>query len=285
MKKPINRRNCILFFILVLIINRQANASKHFIINNIPTVTSNALSLYMSPKQQFFSIKIYEVKTKQQEERMDRYLQLAYLPALHRQGIKQVGVFKPVDNDKDTIRRIYVLVPFRSADKFTALSASLDKDPQYLADGKDYLEAMHSDPPYVRIESILLQAFPDMPVLEAPTALTTPASDRIYELRSYEGPTEKIFQNKVRMFNEGGEVSLFKRLGFNAIFYASVISGSHMPNLMYMTSFENKASRDQHWKAFGEDPFWKKLSASPEYQNNVSHIDIVFMHPADYSDL
>jgi len=78
---------------------------------------------------------------------------------------------------------------------------------------------------------------------------------------------------------------LFKKLGFNAVFYASVLSGAHMPNLMYMTSFENMASREQHWKTFGSDPFWKNLSASPEYQHNVSHIDIVFLHPTDYSDL
>lgn len=271
MKKPLQLRPCVLFLILVFGMVRQANA--------------NTQSYDMASKRQFYSIKIYQLKTKEQEERVDKYLQSAYLPALHRQGIKQVGVFKPVDNDKDTIRRIYILTPFHSPEQFAGLSASLEKDQQYLADGKDYLDAAHTEPPYTRIESILLQAFPDMPVLQAPTDLKTPPGERIYELRSYEGPTEKIFKNKVQMFNEGGEVGLFKRLGFNAIFYASVISGSHMPNLMYMTSFENKASRDQHWKTFGEDPFWKKLSSSPEYQNNVSHIDIVFMHPTDYSDL
>jgi hypothetical protein len=54
---------------------------------------------------------------------------------------------------------------------------------------------------------------------------------------------------------------------------------------MYMTSFDDMPSREQHWKTFGADPVWKTLSASPEYQNNVSHIDIVFLHPAEYSDL
>jgi hypothetical protein len=43
--------------------------------------------------------------------------------------------------------------------------------------------------------------------------------------------------------------------------------------------------RNSHWKAFVDDPYWKKLSAMPEYKNNVSHIDIILMHPADYSDL
>ena len=109
-------------------------------------------------------------------------------------------------------------------------------------------------------------------------------NERVYELRSYESATEKIFQNKVHMFNEGDEIGLFKRLNFNAIFYAEVVAGSKMPNLMYMTSFENMADRDAHWKSFGSDPVWKKLSAMSEYKNNVSHIDIMFLRPTDYSD-
>jgi hypothetical protein len=53
---------------------------------------------------------------------------------------------------------------------------------------------------------------------------------------------------------------------------------------MYMTSFENKAAREEHWKTFVSDRYWKNLSSMPEYQNNVSHIDISFLYPADYSD-
>ena len=67
------------------------------------------------------------------------------------------------------------------------------------------------------------------------------------------------------MFNEGGEIPLFVRLNFNAVFYADVIAGSHMPNLMYMTTFNNKQDRDDHWKVFSADAEWKALSARPEY--------------------
>ena len=108
--------------------------------------------------------------------------------------------------------------------------------------------------------------------------------NRVYELRSYESATEKIFTNKVRMFNDGDEIGLFKKLNFNAVFYSEVLAGSKMPNLMYMTCFENMADRDAHWKTFVDDPYWKKLSTMPEYQHNVSHIDITFLRPVEYSD-
>jgi hypothetical protein len=128
-----------------------------------------------------------------------------------------------------------------------------------------------------------MQAFRLAPVMQLP-ALSGPREKRIYELRSYESATEKIYRNKVEMFNEGGEITLFKRLGFNAVFYADVISGPKMPNLMYMTSFEDKASRDAHWKTFVDDPEWKRLSGLPQYQKNVSHADIIFLRPTVYSD-
>jgi hypothetical protein len=239
----------------------------------------------LAAKQECYSIRIYLLKNKEQEEKLDKFLKEAYLPALHRHGIPEAGVFKPIGNDTAAIRRVYVLVPFRNFDEIAGLANSLATDGNYLTDGKDFLNAAYDNPPYIRIESIILQAFPDMPRHEAPKSLTTPPSEKIYELRSYESPTEKYHLNKVQMFNQGGEISLFKKLGFNAVFYASVLSGAHMPNLMYMTSYENMASREQHWKTFSSDPFWKNLSAAPEYQHNVSHIDIVFLHPTDYSDL
>ena len=99
--------------------------------------------------------------------------------------------------------------------------------------------------------------------------------DAVYELRSYECPTEELHRIKVNMFNEGGEIALFKRLDFQAIFYGDVLSGSRMPNLVYMVVFKDTASRDEHWKAFGGSPEWKKISVDPMYRNNISvnHID------------
>jgi len=232
----------------------------------------------------FFQIRVYELKNKEQEERVDQFLQQAFLPALHRAGIGKVGVFRQLGNDTAAIRHIYVLIPFKSLDQFSKLPQILAKDNQYLADGKNYIDAGYDNAPYQRIQSILLVAFPGMTGFAVPD-LKGPKSERIYELRSYEGPTEKLYENKVKMFNDGDEIGLFKRLGFNAVFYAEVISGAKMPNLMYMTTFENMESHDQHWKSFSDDPQWKKLVAMPEYQHNVSHADIMLMHPTDYSDL
>jgi len=246
------------------------------------------LSIVMLAKAQnkpcdLYEIKTYVLKDKAQEVRVDAFLKNAFIPALHKFGIKNIGVFKPIETDTTFGKRIFVLIAYSSPEEFLKIPDLLENDKSYNKSGKEYLEAVYTDPPYVRIECILLKAFSGMKQMQIPM-LTNARTERIYELRSYEGPTEKIFKNKVQMFNEGDEVGLFKRLGFNAVFYAEVISGRRMPNLMYMTTFTNQTSHDEHWKGFGEDPYWKKLSAMPEYQHNVSKINIYLMRPTEYSD-
>ena len=241
-------------------------------------------ALSQSKRGSFYEIRVYHIKNKEQEKSVDDYLKDALFPALKRYGIKYTGAFKPIGNDTLSDKRIYVLIPYKSAAHFAKLPAKLSGDRQFNNDGRTYLEAAHNQPPYQRIESILLNAFSEMPQLEVP-ALQNQAGQRVYELRSYQSPTEKIFANKVHMFNEGGEVALFKRLGFNAVFYGSVVAGSQMPNLMYMATFEDMKARDEHWKAFGNDQEWKKLSAMPFYKDNVSKIDVVFLRPTDYSGI
>jgi len=237
-----------------------------------------------APKREYYEIRIYSFKEKAQEETIEKFLKDAFLPALHRAGIAKVGVFKPVETDTTYGKRIYVLIPYSSLDQFEKLPDVLQKDSQYASAGATYLDAPYDNPPYTRIQKILLQAFPKHPKMETPN-LTTPVTERVYELRSYESHTEKIARNKVKMFNDGDEVGLFKRLGFNAVFYGEVLSGDIMPNLMYMTTFENQASRDAHWKSFSSDPQWKTLSVNPEYQHNVSKNVQKFLRPTDYSDI
>jgi hypothetical protein len=138
---------------------------------------------------------------------------------MHRLGIKTVGVFKPVAADTVSFGKlIYVLTPIKNLDQLLTLPKQLSADAAYLEAGKDYIDAEYKNPPYARYETIVLQAFTDAPMLKLPK-LNGPKSERVYELRSYEGHTEKIYQNKVKMFNAGGEVPLFASLNFNAVFY------------------------------------------------------------------
>ena len=231
----------------------------------------------------FYQLTIYHFSNDTMHTQLDEYLQNGLLPFLHRLGVQHVGVFTPIANDTAADKTLYTVMQLNSWKDVLTVRNNETSDDLYLTSSKAYIDAPYNHAPYTRKEVILMEAFPMAARLQVPK-LKSPNTERVYELRSYESATEKIHRNKVRMFNEGGEIVLFDRLQFNAVFYASVIAGSHMPNLMYMTSFENMSDRDAHWKNFGSDPVWKSLSAMPEYQNNVSHIDITFLRAASYSD-
>jgi hypothetical protein len=237
----------------------------------------------VAASRDYYQIQVFRLTDKAQEEKVDNYLKNAYLPALHRAGIQKVGVFKPIESDTTSGKRVYVWIPFKSLEHFGLILEALEKDKEYQAKGIDFLGAPFNQKPYVRKESMLLKSFKDAPNYFIPSYKTAP-SERIYELRSYEGPTDNLYRQKVKMFNEGGEAQLFKSLDFNALFFAEVISGNSMPNLMYMTTFADMPSHDEHWKSFRVHPDWKKLSALEEYKNTVSRSVITLLHPTDYSD-
>lgn len=232
----------------------------------------------------YYQLKIYNLQSADQESRMDNYLESAYLPALHRAGIENIGVFKPIPGKNEGKNYIMVLIPFHSFKEIETLDGLLASDETYLAAGNSYIETPHDNPTYARIESILLKSFSAMPQLAVP-GLDSPRSQRVYELRSYEGATEQLYQRKVEMFNDAGEVALFKELEFNPVFFGEVLSSAHMPHLMYMTTFSDTISQQEHWAAFGAHPDWLKMKELERYQNTVSSITRYLMYPTSYSDI
>lgn len=234
-------------------------------------------------KNAWYQITVYHFTSSSQEALIDRFLKDALLPELHKKGIMNVGVFKPITNDTAGDKTVFVLRTFKSIEKLTKSADELWNVSSFGSAASEYINSDSKTPPYTRTENMVVKAFDMAPKLTLPN-LTSAKNNHIYEFRSYEAANERLHNSKVHMFNQGGEVALFSRLNFNAVFYGTVVAGSKMPNLVYMTSFENMVERDAHWKAFSADPEWKRLSSLSQYQNTVSHADIVIMKAADYSD-
>jgi len=216
------------------------------------TMTGNSLFAFEKAKQAYFQLKVYHYETDEQEKVIDEYLEL-----------------------------LYVFLSASDLSLLVNLDQRLAKDRKYLDAGKTYIEASSSNPPFLRLETILMKAFEGMPKSALPK-LSAEKNKRIYELRSYEAATEKLSVNKIDMFNNG-EMDIFKKLNFNAVFYGQVIAGSTMPNLMYLTTFESMDDRNIHWKDFG--PLYKPMQDLPQYQNNVSKNVTLLLHPTAYSDI
>ncbi|MEY4279002.1 MAG: hypothetical protein RL377_1006 [Bacteroidota bacterium] len=233
--------------------------------------------------REFYLIQIYHCNNAQQIQGVDAYLQNTYLPYLHKSGIKKVGVFAPLVNDTATDKKLYVWMPISSLKVLDHLDQGIEALDPFVKNSIVDLEFADSSLPYNRIERIITKSFKFQTQFEKTTSLTK-SPDRIYEYRSYESPTENAHLRKVHMFNEGGEITLFKRLNFNAIFYSKVIAGDRMPNLIYMTSFNNMEDRDAHWKAFVASPEWQSISNMPKYAKAINRNETVLMTARNYAD-
>jgi hypothetical protein len=233
-------------------------------------------------QKDYFQLKIFSFETTEQEALLDAHFQDALLPALHRSGIKNVGVFKPIEGLNERLDFILVLVPYKSLEEFEKVPVLLQEDTDYQQSAQAYIDAPHDSPPYTRIESMILRAFSATPHLALPE-LTSPRSERVYELRSYEGATEKLYDLKVEMFNEG-ESALFQELKFNPVFFCEVLSSAHMPHLMYMTTHADTVAQKANWDAFVNHPEWDRMKNLERYQNTVSGMTKYLLYPTAYSD-
>jgi hypothetical protein len=233
--------------------------------------------------REFYLIQIYHCSSNMQIKGVDAYLQNTLLPYFHKSGIQKVGVFAPIANDTALDKKLYVWIPMQNLALLDKLDQGIEKlDPFAKNDIVD-LENADSSLPYTRIERIITKSFKYQTQFEKKSSLTK-SPDRIYEYRSYESPTENAHLRKVHMFNEGGEITLFKRLNFNALFYSKAIVGDRLPNLIYITSFNNMADRDEHWKAFSASPEWQNISNMPKYAKSVNRNETVLMTARMYAD-
>jgi hypothetical protein len=235
----------------------------------------------------FYEWRQYSLRTGASSRRLDDYLQNALIPAVNRLGHSPIGVFQVTFGLPTPT--YFVLTPSSAsggAESLFAREAKLDHDEAFMRAAAPYLEAAATDPVYVRQEVSLLSAFPQVPHVSIPAATAT-KGPRLFELRTYESPSEQAHRKKVKMFAEMGEIDIFKRSGLTPVFFSRTMAGPRMPSLVYMLVHENMAAREKNWATFGADPDWRKLSQTPGFTDPeiVSNITTVFLRPAGYSQI
>jgi hypothetical protein len=241
-----------------------------------------AEALAQPDQREFYELRIYEMQTGNRKTVLNDYLSKAAIPAWNRLGIKQVGVFNVVSGSNAL--SLYVLIPHPNLQAFLSAPVQLAADAGYQKAAADYLGATIDNPAYTRYESSLLWAFTNVPRLRLP-AETAGNKARIFELRIYESHNETAALKKIEMFNEGGEIALFDRIGLRPVFFGQTLIGRRQPNLVYMTVHQDMAAREKIWEQFSSSEDWKKLRSAPAFADTVSATTIAFLRPAAYSQI
>jgi hypothetical protein len=226
-----------------------------------------------------YELRRYHLDGPKQKEGLDAFLKDAAIPAWNRQGIAPVGVFHP---EKDP-SPVFVLLRHGGMEGVVNGTQRLLADPEFLSKGTALLDAPAEAPAFRRIDSSLLLAFRGMPTLETP--VKNPG--RVLQLRIYESSSVKAGQKKIEMFNDAGEIAIFRRVGLHPVFFGEALAGDRMPNLTYMLAFESRDELDANWKKFRDDPEWQTLSKRAEYADKVilSGITNLILRPAEFSQI
>ena len=229
------------------------------------------------PQKELYELREYEMRFGSDGSQLEIFFRNALIPALNKQGIKQVGVFK--EYGKSEPAKIYLFIPYPSFSDYMTINTQLKSDEDFKKNSQAYNTIPADKPVYNRYSSSFMIAFDVMPKMMAPAS-----GPRLFELRTYEGYNEDALRRKIKMFNDG-EVPIFNRAKLIPVFFGEVISGNHQPCLTYMVTCKSIEERDKGWTAFLSDPDWKKLTADPQYANSVSNIIKTFLTPTDYSQI
>ncbi|HLX63730.1 MAG TPA: NIPSNAP family protein [Planctomycetota bacterium] len=234
-----------------------------------------------SAAREFYELRAYTLKDEAQRKLVDEYLEKAFIPAMNRFGANPIGVFA----DPRPNTPLYVLAAFPSLDGWLKAADGLMSDAEHNKAGAALLTADKANPPYERIESSLLQAFEGWPKL-IPPPQTKDKKPRIFQLRTYESPSEATGKKKIEMFHKG-EMDAFKRAGCNPVFFSECLIGTKRPNLTYMLAFDDEPAQKKAWGAFVKDPDFHKMISMPEYSDKsiIRAINNSILTPTVYSQL
>jgi len=227
-------------------------------------------------KQEYYELRRYYLHVGPKKSLVGDFLRDAGIAAMNRIGIGPVGAFSAMYGPNSPT--LYVLLVHKSLESVVQSASRLLEDDEYRK--ADFVNTGLSEPAYVRMESSLMVAFKNMPKLEVPEK-----KPRILELRIYESHSIKAAKKKVEMFNEGGEIAIFKKTGLRPVFFGESIIGQQLPNLNYMLTFDDMEARDKQWKVFSDNPEWKELRANPAYKDTVSNVTDIILRPEPYSQV
>lgn len=228
-------------------------------------------------------LRTYSLVDAAAESKLDAYLEQALLPALVRQGLGPIGAFDQANQPETDSVEVMLLIPGPSVEAITGASKLLPFDEAYQLAAKDYLATPADKPLVKRIRSELLMSFDCWPQVTVPKQKVD-GKQRLFELRTYESATERLGELKVEMFNSG-EVPIFLDSKIMPVFMGQALIGDMMPNLTYMTVYDNNEVRNACWKTFVNHPDWQVLKAVEKYQGTVSKIHKSDWVPKSYSQL
>ena len=114
------------------------------------------------------------------------------------------------------------------------------------------------------------------------TSLQAQATTRVYELRTYTVPEDRLEALHARFRNH--TLRMFEKHGMtNIAYFRPQDPEKGKTTMMYLIAHPSRQVADQNWGAFAKDPEWQKIAAD----SGVGRVQIAreFLEATDYSPM
>ncbi len=230
-------------------------------------------------RSRYYEFRFYRLTAGERLQRMNQFAGQRLLPLLQKHKFGLSGFFSVLMGEHSP--SLVGLMSYSSLAEREELWSRLGGDPDWR---KAVMELESApEPPFVRADSFLVRATSYSPEL---AAAAPEQKSRLFELRIYQSPTERQLLALHERFG-GPEIKIFHRTGIHPILYGEMVVGPGMPNLVYLTPFENLAEREKAWAAFEADQEWQKVRAESIQKGGqvVQNISITMLRATPYSPI
>ena len=237
------------------------------------------------PARQWIELKSYVCSSVAMRDKLVSVFDAALIPALNRLGAEKVGVFwtsaELNEGNTNYNTTVFVAAAFPSAEALASIDQKLLADARYMKESAAVFEAPMKEPLFDSCSGSLLYTFATCPQVKQVTV----SAERLLQLRIYNSYMIERNAKKASMFEEGGEIGIFRACGMQPVFFSRGVAGDKLPNVTYMLGFDNKDAKEAAWKLFRGHPDWLKLKGDPQYKDTANKISNIVLRPSKASQL
>lgn len=236
-------------------------------------------------RRELIELKLFNCADATRRAQLMQIFDDALLPALRRQGVGRVGLFwtdTTTNGGKEEYNNtLFLVVPHATPASWLLCEERLLQDKLFMRQAEALFNAPMQEPLYDSSTSSLLRGFATCPQVKS----VSDSPERILQLRIYNSYNIERNAAKIAMFEEGGELAIFRECNMQPIFFGAGVAGAALPNLTYMLGFADKATQTAAWKRFREHPAWLKLRVDPLYKDTANKITNIELRPSRASRL
>lgn len=193
-------------------------------------------------------------------------------------GMESVGYWVPTDKPLSENTLVYVL-RHKSRQAAKESWAAFIKDPQWQ---KAFKESRKAGPIVKKVKSVFMEATDYSPKFKAGKA----NADTVFELRIYRTHPDRLKNLDARFRDH--TIRIFSRHGLESVAYWHPLDAPDSADtLIYILKHSSREGAAKAWKAFSQDPEWKKAAKESRQSGPIlrQRPESTYMRATDYSPI